>query len=697
MKKIILLIAVAFSFTYINAQTDSTKNKDIFDMSLEELMNIEVEVSTKIKSTIDESPGIVTVINRKMIERTCAQTLADIIRMVPGLDFSKSSLGWGEPIDEFYGRGVLNSFSQTILLLFNGQNRFNDFTYASPFMSSRINVDMIERIEIIRGPGSALYGGNAFAAVINIITRDKSDRSETIFETSGGENPHGSIYLLTKHKLFKTNWKIGLQGKYFFDKGRTYANVQEDKKYTKTKLPQADKITDGIDPSYDLSLNISAPKNKFNAQIWHTEHNPHPFLTGFFPQPNTYKYQTKQTFLNIDFQPIKNLTISGYHSFMSWDSRLSLYSEPETTVGTRYSDVDLYGTSQKNSNSAANIAYIVNIKKHNIYIGANYSIDNQSSPRTTYHSTIAKAYGYDISNNSNKEIVLTEKDIGWVSYLPQERNKTSVLVQDNWQISKKLAATIGIRYDYYDDLKENDIINPRLALVWHALKNSKIKFLFGQAFRPPSPSETSIILSPLKGNPDLLPEKIKTGEIAFIHYLPFARFQINGFYSIVQNPINYVSKGVLVNGDLWDTYENLGGAEMYGGELEIQAKFWWLNYSFVDSKINNGDGEYSKTPFIASHHINAGVYYTFFNKLTISNQIFYKSARNEINENQGDTKSYIVNDILVGYVYKFFKLSVGCRNIFDNVWEMPLIDGGNYSYPYRGRELFAKLTFKFKY
>ena len=353
------LFAIVFGLINLNAQTDTIPEKDLFDYTLEELMNLEVRVSTKTKSTIDESPGIVTVINREMIERTNAQTLADIIRMVPGLDFSKASLGWGEPLDEFYGRGVLNSFSQTILLLLNGQNKFNDLTYASPFMSTRINVDMIERIEIIRGPGSALYGGNAFAAVINIITRDKGDENETVFEISGGENPHGSAYLLTKHKLFKTDWSIGLQGKYFFDKGRTYANVQNDKIFTNTKLPQADKITDGIDPSYDLSMNISAPNNKFNAQIWHTDHNPHPFLTGFFPQPNTYKYQTKQTFINLDFQPIENLTVSAYHSFMSWDSRLSLYWEPETTVGTRYSDIDLYGTSQKNSNSAVSVSYII--------------------------------------------------------------------------------------------------------------------------------------------------------------------------------------------------------------------------------------------------------------------------------------------------------------------------------------------------
>lgn len=686
MKQLLLIILFVIPFSII-AQED----EEIKMLTLEELLNVKVEVASKFSSTLDDSPGIVTVIDRKMIETTCTQTLADIIRMVPGMDFSKGSLGWGEPLDEYYGRGVLNSFSQTVLLLLNGQNRFNDFTYASPFMSTRINVDMIERIEIIRGPGSALYGGNAFAAVINIITRDKSAKQETIFEISGGQNPHGSAYVLTKHKLFNTDWQIGLQGKYFFDNGRTYSSTEVDNVYN-SELPDKDKITDGIDPSYDLSLNISAPENKFNAQIWHTDHNPHPFLTGFFPQPNEYKYQTKQTFFNADFSPIKNFTFSAYHSIMTWDSRLSLYWEPESTVGTRYSDLDLYGTSQKNLNSVLSAAYNTDINSHNIYIGAVYTRDKQTEPTTTYHSEIAQAYGYIATGIPKKEVIFTEQDTGWVSYLSQARNQISFFVQDNWKISDKLTATIGLRYDYFDDLKENSILNPRLGIIWKASDKDKFKILYGHAFRPPSPSETSIILYPIKGNSDLEAERIMTGEIAYIHYFSFARFQINGFYSKVKDPISYVSQGIQYADDYWDSYKNMGGSDIIGGEIELHGKFWWVNYSFVDSQTDTGEGK-NTTQFVATHQINAGISYNIVDNLTVNNQIFYKSPRPLLTDVDKESKAYFVDDFSVNYKIKFLNINLGCRNIFDNVWKMPMSDGA-YMYPYRGRELFGKLIIK---
>ncbi|OQY27644.1 MAG: hypothetical protein B6244_09980 [Candidatus Cloacimonetes bacterium 4572_55] len=242
--------------------------------------NVVVNVATKSASTLDESPAIVTVIDRETIERSNAQTLADLIRMTPGLDFSKGSLGWGEPLDGFYGRGVLSTFSQTVLLLLNGKNRFNDFTYASPFMSTRINVDMIERVEIMRGPGSAVYGGNAFSAVINVITRDTDASPETVFEMSGSKSNQASLYVLHKSKIQESDWRVGFQGKYFFDHGKSYPATQKDNLYTNDMLPDADRITDGIDPSFDVSLNISNPDEHVEVQLWYTDHNPHPFLTG---------------------------------------------------------------------------------------------------------------------------------------------------------------------------------------------------------------------------------------------------------------------------------------------------------------------------------------------------------------------------------------------------------------------------------
>ncbi len=644
-----------------------TISNDLSTMSLEELMNISVSVSTKSKSTIDESPSIVTVIDRKTIDKSCAQTLADIIRFIPGFDYSKASLGWGEPLDEMYSRGVLSDFTQTILILLNGRNKFNDFTYASPFMSTRINVDMIERIEIIRGPGSALYGGNAFAAVINIITRDVDANQETVFELTGTSTKGGSIYALTKNKILKTDWMLGLQGKYFFDKGTTYGEVQTDKKFTLQKIQDADLITDGIDPSYDLSMNVTSPKEIFRIQAWHTNHNPHPFLSGFFPQPNNgnYKYQGIQTFVNFDLKPIENLSIGGFYSSMDWDCRLTLYWDSLVRVTQPvFGPDDLYGPSQKNTQEQIEANYTIPLENHNILIGAAFMGESQTDPATTYwDGTQERDY----------------TDTAYVSYLTAYRNQFSGYIQDNWSISERLAATIGLRYDFYDDIKDKTILNPRLALVWDPAKNHKFKFLYGEAYRPPSGFETRGVLYPLTGNPDLKPEKIKAREIAYINYTRFTRFQINGFYNSVKNSIGT---------DLDGNYLNQGKLTSLGIEAELTGKTWWVNYTYISSKTEDSDGNTETTRFIAPHSFNAGISYSIIENLTVRNQICFKGVRKDFVG--GETKAQFDDDLSVIYNLKHFDFTLGCRNLFDQKWNMPLKDE-IYTLPYRGREIFVKI------
>jgi len=672
--KILFFIMLLFSFITLNAQTDTTEI-ELIDMSLEELLNVDVDIATKSASTLDETPGIVTVIDRKTIELTGAKTLVDIIRMVPGFDFSRASLGWGEPLDEFYARGVVNIFSQTILFLINGRNKLNDLVYASPWMSSRLNVDMIERVEIIRGPGSALYGGNAFSAVINIVTRDTGTEPETIFELSGGQYNTGSLYALTKQKIGKSDWTFGFQGKYFFDGGTTYKSITDTISDfiimpIGSTVDYKDYVTDGINPSFDVSINVTAPEDKFRFQVWHTSHNPHPALSGFTPQvnANTYNYKVTQSFINLEYEPIKNLTIAAHHSKMTWDARLN-YSTPTFNID------EISGTSQLSTHNQIDANYLLVLKGHNIVIGASYSLEAQLDPEQ-------RMYNQAFTSNAPMDIY----------YTPDERNQMSAFIQDNWIINDKLAVTAGLRYDYYEELKEKSIINPRVAVVWNAFGSSRFKFLFGQAFRPPSTFETSGGLGAYGENLNLKPEKINTGELAYITYFDFARIQISGYYSQVIDAINPVdASGVTI-------LDNVGESTIIGGELELQGKYWWINYSYADSKITDGAGHERTTHFLSPHMVNAGFHYTFFDVLTVRNQIFFRSARPNFVENEADYDYHLVDDFSIGIDGKYVNYVIGAKNIFDTKWQLPLQTTGTQvtTYPYRGREIFVKIIVKIK-
>src|SRR5690554_1593115 len=130
-------------------------------------MNIEVSVSSKSSMNIRETPGIVSVITQEDIENSGARDMVDLIqRYVPGFDF-------GVEVEGLIGltvRGIW-SFAGKVLLLIDGVEA-NENMFGQAMFGNHYPLSNVERVEIIRGPGSVVYGGYASMGVINIITKN---------------------------------------------------------------------------------------------------------------------------------------------------------------------------------------------------------------------------------------------------------------------------------------------------------------------------------------------------------------------------------------------------------------------------------------------------------------------------------------------------------------------------------------------
>lgn len=144
-------------------------NDDLFDLSLEELMNIEIDVASGKGTTLRESPGIISYIDAEEIKNSGARDFMDILRMVPGFEF-------GSDYDNGVGLGIRGNWAYEgkVLILVDDQP-MNETSYGTYSFSQHLPVDNIKKVEIIRGPGSALYGGVAGLAVIKVTTKDGSD------------------------------------------------------------------------------------------------------------------------------------------------------------------------------------------------------------------------------------------------------------------------------------------------------------------------------------------------------------------------------------------------------------------------------------------------------------------------------------------------------------------------------------------
>ncbi len=145
--------------------TASGDESDTADLSLEDLLAMELTIASKSGTTAREAPGIVTLVTAEEIAASGARDLIDILRLVPGFDF-------GVDVQGVVGIGARGSWGHEgkILLLIDGQE-MNEPLYSTLQFGNHLPVSQIAKIEIIRGPGSAIYGGYAELAVINIITK----------------------------------------------------------------------------------------------------------------------------------------------------------------------------------------------------------------------------------------------------------------------------------------------------------------------------------------------------------------------------------------------------------------------------------------------------------------------------------------------------------------------------------------------
>ncbi|UCD86059.1 MAG: TonB-dependent receptor, partial [Deltaproteobacteria bacterium] len=186
--RLILLLLLAW-LTYLSSVNSVLAQQNEEGIGEADLFFVEEYMVTaaKRKQTVSESPSAVTVITEEDIRHSGATNVGELLRMVPGfevVEFTPSDTGIG-------ARGQNKPMSNGILVMVNGRSIYLDF-YGTVFWAfTDISLESVKRIEIIRGPGSALYGANAFHGVVNIITKEPEDvQGDNLSLTGGNLNTH---------------------------------------------------------------------------------------------------------------------------------------------------------------------------------------------------------------------------------------------------------------------------------------------------------------------------------------------------------------------------------------------------------------------------------------------------------------------------------------------------------------------------
>ena len=200
-------------------QQDANEPEDLFEMSIEELMNVEVTTVSKKKDTLFKTPAAIIVLTSEDIRRSGHQSIPEVLRMVPGVHVAKiDSNRWA-----ITARGFNSLYAEKLLVLIDGRSVYTPLYSGVYWDVQDLIFEDIERIEVIKGPGGTLWGSNAVNGIVNIITKKAKDTQGTLVTGGIGTEEKGFSSLRHGGKLDEDAY-YRVYAKYFNRDEGIYAN-----------------------------------------------------------------------------------------------------------------------------------------------------------------------------------------------------------------------------------------------------------------------------------------------------------------------------------------------------------------------------------------------------------------------------------------------------------------------------------------
>ena len=656
---IILLICIApdsgMSEEPENAVPDLTK------LSIEDLIKIEINKvysASKFEQEILEAPASVSIITSSEIKQYGYRNLADILR---------SERGFYTTYDRNYNYIGVRGFNRPgdyntrILLLVDG-HRINDNIYGTAAIGNDflLDVDLIERIEVIRGPSSSLYGANAFFGVINVLT--KSGQNVKGIEASGETASFGTYKArATYGNKFKNDFSVLLSSSVYDSKGqslyfRGFDNPGQNNGYA-----------DGCD--YEKYKNAFA-KISFKSLT----------LNGAFI---TREKGIPTAPWGITFNDSVNRSTDdrGYIDLKYEDHFANQLNLMARVYYDRMKYKGVYVSPPLNNDLALGESWGGEIQfdksffeKHRLTLGASYQ-DNFRQDQSNYDITPFLENLDDKRTSQN-----------W-----------ALFIQDEFKIMDNLILNIGLRHDQYQTFGNNT--SPRLALIYSPFEKSAIKFLYGEAFREPNMYEAFYHdgFVTQKSNPRLKPETIRTYEIAYDQYF-HDKFHMTAsvYYYRIRDLITQQT-----DTDGLDVFKNMNKVEAKGAEIEIEKK--WKNniegrisYAFQEAKDEDTKRILTNSP---KHLLKLNTAIPIIaQKLSAGIEVLYTGKRKTLQND--DANAFVTANFTLfsKNLFKNLDASASIYNLFDKKYSdpaaaehRPFLDKIQQD----GRSFRLKITYKF--
>jgi len=624
------------------------------ETSLEKMLNTQISTASKYSQYQSDAPASITVITAEDIERLGFRSIDEVLASVAGFyarydrDYAYiGTRGLGRPTD----------YNNRLLLMLNG-NTTNDGVYGAAAMGTDFQLDfrIIDRIEIIRGPGSSLYGTGAVFAVVNIITKRGADADGLV--VSGEVGSYGRRRAAA---FFGKKYANGLD---FVISGQITDIRGQDLYFPEFDAPETNQgVAEGLDWDKNHSFFGMAQLGDFLVQgalVSRKKGNPTGYYETVFNDDRATSYDTEglvELQYSHDFSVNKNLIVRAYHNRYFEEGQFPYDLLAIDDAVSRW-----YGGEVRfRWDSAAN---------NRIIIGAEY----QRHFRAEYK------YWNEVST-------FVEGNHPYCVY--------SFYLQDEYQIKKNLSLTAGVRRDQYSDTGSRT--SPRFGVVYHPSAATTFKLLYGEAFRKPSIYELYVFdpESGYKPNVDLEPEEIRTLELSWEERLSA---NLLGFASVYRYRMQNLIDWILDPTDDFYQAQNVGRVRAWGMELGLQAQLGreargQVSYSWQDATDQDSGLQLTNSP---RHLVKAALVLPLLKYFYASTLCQYESARTTVIGTKTDPFLLTHLTLTSRRLIDHLSVSLQIRNLFDSPYSYP---GGpehlQPSIPQNGREFSLRLEYRF--
>jgi len=518
------------------------------------------------------------VITAEDISHMGALNLDQVLESVPGFHVTISSVRL-TPIYSI--RGIQSDIGPHVLMLVNG-TPITQLWQGDRGPLSTLPIADIARVEIIRGPGSAVYGADAFAGVINVITKSGNEiNGSSISATVGSFNTKLASIL---HGKKYGDVEVAFSMQYTGTDGDDGRIIDEDAQtFWDTMIGTTASLTPGsmATQAKRLDTRLELAWDKWQLRAWNWQQRDlgvGPGLAQALDVHNKgevnnwlidaryhdadiapdFDLDTRISYMDINSSSEQTLFPPGAVLPIGPDGNINPFS-PAGLIA--FTDGMIGNPEIYENHYRADAALLwTGLEKHRWRFATGIFYSDLEGKET-------KNYGPGVIDGTEGTVDGTLTDVSGTNFnFAPDKNRTVhyLSIQDEWYVASDWDLTAGIRYDHYSDF--GDTYNPRAALVWHPSYNLSTKLLYGQAFRAPSFQEIYVQNNPIKlGNEELDPESIQTLELAMDYQYTFnQRYTASIFTYEINDQIVYVSSGGVPQA------RNVGKQEGSGFELEMQ-------------------------------------------------------------------------------------------------------------------------------